>query len=143
MMEFISNPHYRIYFWHKDNSLTKRLKSRVKSKSSFYTPVLGLAHCLANFQYIGEGMLESAEGESLIHSVITKSQLISFDQDFWMDNEVHIQEQDMYPLEMNIQREVIKRDSIIYDLNGKAIKVVTESHSTIELNGKHIDIMLM
>lgn len=143
MMEFVTNPYYRIYFWNKNPELMDKLSFALINKYSVYTPVLGLAHCLANFKYIDKAKIESKKGNALVHSVIPKSQLDSFDQDYWLDQEIHIQEQDMYPLEMNNQREVIKRDSILYDVNGKALKVITKSHFELLVDEQKKGIMLM
>ncbi|EIM74522.1 CRISPR-associated protein Cas5 [Nitritalea halalkaliphila LW7] len=143
LMEFVVRPHYRIYFSHTDKKLVDELKDSLKRKASVFTPVLGLAFCLANFRYIGEGSVEKKEGISLIQTAILKSNLKSFDQDYWIENNIHIQEQDMYPLEMNPSREVTKRDSLIYDLNGKAIKVNSKGHYELKLNGNVSDVMMM
>ncbi|MFD2037558.1 type I-B CRISPR-associated protein Cas5b [Belliella marina] len=143
LMEFVIEPHYRIFFHHTDELLMTNLKGALEKKQSVYTPVLGLASCLANFSYIGEGKLKHRTGEVIVHSVIPKSDLESFDQDFWVKNSIHIQEQDMYPLEMNVQREVTKRESILFDLNGKPTKLVSKNHYEINLNGGNIGIMLM
>lgn len=143
MMEFVTEPHYRIYFHHTDELLMTNLKESLEKKQSVFTPVLGLANCLANFKYIGESRLKQGYGDVIVHTVILKSDLESFDQHFWAKNSIHIQEQDMYPLEMNVQREVTKRDSILFDLNGKPIKVVSKSHYEMNLQGENLSIMMM
>ncbi|SMD45356.1 CRISPR-associated protein Cas5h [Aquiflexum balticum DSM 16537] len=143
LMEFVTDPHYRIYFQHNDNSLMTKLKDSLKNKHSVFTPVLGLANCLANFSYVGEGLLKKTSGKGIIQTVIPKSDLFSFDQDYWLDNTIHLQEQDMYPLEMNIEREVTKRESILFDLNGRPIKVVSKNHYEMNLNGDNISIMMI
>lgn len=143
MMEFVKNPHYRIFFSHSDHEVFDRLFKKTESKTSVYTPVLGLAHCIANFRLIGLSDLVRSEGDAVINSVLLKSQLISFDQTHWIENEVHIQEQDMYPLEMNAQREVIKRDSILFDINGKGIKAKVKEYYSTSINDEITNIMLM
>ncbi|SEJ66322.1 CRISPR-associated protein Cas5h [Cyclobacterium xiamenense] len=143
LMEFVTDPHYRIYFQHRDESIMANLKNSLQKKLSVFTPVLGLANCLANFSYIGEEKIKRADGEEVIHTVIPKFELISFDQNYWTENAIHIQEQDMYPLEMNDQREVTKRSTILFDLNGKPIRVVSKNHYKMHLNGNNIGLMLM
>jgi CRISPR-associated protein Cas5h len=142
-MEFVTEPHYRIFIHHSDESLMTNLKQALEKKQSVYTPVLGLANCLANFRYIGDGQLKKGSGEVIVHTVIPKSDLISFDQDFWVKNSIHIQEQDMYPLEMNELREVTKRESILFDLYGKPTKLVSKNHYEMNLSGENIGVMLM
>jgi CRISPR-associated protein Cas5h len=143
LMEFITDPKYRIYFSHEDLSIMEKLKASLISKKSVYNPVLGLANCIANFEYIGESKLSPASGDCVISTVIPKSDLVSFDQDYWLENSIHIQEQDMYPLEMNTQREVTKRDSILFELKGKPIKLMSKSHYETNLNDQKISIMMM
>jgi CRISPR-associated protein Cas5h len=143
MMEFVKNPNYRIFFSHSDHELFDRLLKKTESKTSVYTPVLGLAHCIANFRLIGLGDLVKSEGDAVINSVLLKSQLISFDQTHWIENDVHIQEQDMYPLEMNAKREVIKRDSILFDINGKSIKAKVKEYYSTSIKNEITNIMLM
>lgn len=143
MMEFVTDPHYRVFFSHSNDELKTKLISHLENKTSIYTPVLGLAHCIANFRLIGIGDVVANKGNALIDSVIPKSKLIEFDQSYWIQDEIHIQEQDMYPLEMNTQREVIKRDSILFDLNGKSIKVKVQEYFEVELNNETYRVMLM
>lgn len=143
MMEYVVNPYYRIFFSHSNNSLRKNLLNNLKEKKTVYTPVLGLANCLANFKFKGEFEINKIVGNSIINSVIPKSKLRSFDTSFWDDNDIHIQEQDMYPLEMNVKREVIKRDSILFDLSGHPIKAEVDEYHKVKMKGKEINIMLM
>lgn len=143
MMEYVTNPHYRIYFWHGDSKLCKKLTQHLRNKTSVYTPVLGLAHCIANYALTDISEVSTGEGFELIDTVIPKSELLGFDQSYWTENEIHIQEQDMYPLEMNTKREVTKRDSILFDLNGKKIKANVREYYWAKFNDETYRIMLM
>ena len=143
MMEYVTDPYYRIYFWHSDQNLMDELLQRLEKKTSVYTPVLGLAHCLANFKLLGFYDLKSFEKTEVIHSVIPKSQVVEIDSQYWEENEIHIQEQDMYPLEMNTKREVTKRDSILFDLNGKPVKAKVTNAFQVSMNNKRSNIILM
>lgn len=143
MMEYVTDPHYRIFFRHRDQSLFEELNERLKRKFCVYTPVLGLANCLANFQWKGLGKLTEKKGDALLHTVIPKDQMEGFDQQYWLDNEVRLQEQDMYPLEMNKDREVTKRGSILFDLNGKPVKGISTGHYRLDWNDQKLDIQLM
>lgn len=134
MMEYLVNLKYRIYFWHEDDDMMKELKMSLSQKKTVFTPVLGLAHCLANFEFVGEFGVSKDFGNEVINSVIVKSQLKSFDTSFWENSDIHIQEQDMYPLEMNQQREVTKRNSILFDLKGKPIKAEVDEFYRLKTN---------
>lgn len=143
MMEYVTNPYYRIFLWHSDNEVCEKLIQHLENKTSVYTPVLGLAHCIANFKMKGVAETSSKEGMGLIDTVIPKSQLLDFDQSYWTENKFHIQEQDMYPLEMDKQREVTKRDSILFDLNGNKVKADVEKYHQVTLDNENYQIMLM
>ena len=143
MLEYVTDPYYRIYFWHSDQNLMDDLLQHLKNKTSVYTPVLGLSHCLANFKLLGIFDLKLLESTDVIHSVIPKSQIVDIDSQYWEENEIHIQEQDMYPLEMNTKREVTKRDSILFDINGKPVKATVTNGYQVSMNNKPSNIILM
>ncbi len=145
MMEYVTNPHYRIYFWHKNQDLTNDLLYHLQNKTSVYTPVLGLAHCLANFKFLGFQELKPFDKSNpeKIDSVIPKSHISEIDSDYWEESEIYIQEQDMYPLEMNTKREVTKRDSILFDINGKPIKASVNEGFQVLGKSKTSNIVLM
>lgn len=143
MLEYVTDPFYRIFFWHKDQNLTEKLLNHLQSKTSVYTPVLGLAHCLANFNFIGYHEIKPFQNTAIIDSVIPKSHIKDIDSEYWDQNEIHIQEQDMYPLEMNTKREVTKRESILFDINGKAVKATVNGGYQISINDKQYNIILM
>lgn len=142
-MEYVVNPHYRIFFWHSDEDISMKLLNQLESQESVYTPVLGLAHCLANFKFIGEFDTQMNSGKASVNSVILKSRLRSLDTSSWNSRNVHIQEQDMYPLEMNTNREVTKRDSILFDLFGSPINSEVEEFYSVQMKDKNANIMLM
>lgn len=143
MMEYVTDPCYRIYFWHQDEKLKNELLHHLQNKTSVYTPVLGLAHCLANFRFLGHYETKSLNSEEIIHSVIPKSQLLNINSQYWEENEIHIQEQDMYPLEMNTKREVTKRDSILFDINGKPVKAEVNNSYKVVMKNKTTNVILM
>lgn len=142
-MEYVVDPYYRIYFWHKDIEIYNKLKIKLEKKESVFTPVLGLAHCIANFIFKGEYEIRKHSGNALIDSVILKSQLKSLDSSSWNDHQMHIQEQSMYPLEMNTAREVIKRDNIIFDLTGNPIQCEVDEYYTVKTGKISSNIVLM
>lgn len=142
-MEYIINPHYRVFFSHTDEIIFSKLKKNLRNKESVYTPVLGLAHCLANFKLIGEYDVEKDFGNASIGTVLLKSEVKSLDTSSWTEDQVHIQEQSMYPLEMNTTREVIKRDDILFDLNGHPIQADVESFYKVPLQEKAVNVIMM
>ncbi len=51
--EFLQDPAFRIYFSHEDVALMDDLCAMLSSGSTAYTPVLGLAGCIASTSYVG------------------------------------------------------------------------------------------
>lgn len=142
-MEYIVKPHFRIFFSHSNDEIYNSLKDKLEEKKSVYTPVLGLAHCLANFEFDGEYELTQESGNVKIDSILLKSMVKSLDTSSWNEDAVRVQEQTMYPLEMNKTREVTKRDSILFDLNGNPIQAEVEQYYSLKLHGKLVNIMMM
>ena len=52
MMEFVYQPKYRIYFYHKNSETYNRLKDSLVEKCAVYTPSMGLASLISNFEFI-------------------------------------------------------------------------------------------
>lgn len=142
-MEYIVKPCYRIFFSHRNDEIYNSLKENLEEKKSVYTPVLGLAHCLANFKFLGEYEIKENNGNALINSILLKSEVKSIDTSLWNENQVRIQEQAMYPLEMNTTREVTKRDNILFDLNGNPIQAEVQKYFHLILNEQSVNIIMM
>lgn len=142
-MEYLVKPRFRIFFSHKDDEIYNSLKENLEEKRTVYTPVLGLAHCIANFEFLGEYELTQESGNAMIDSILLKSLVKSLDTSSWNENGVRVQEQTMYPLEMNTTREVTKRDSVLFDLNGNPIQAEVEHYFNLNLDGKRVNIMMM
>lgn len=142
LVEYIKRPHYRIYFFHNNEDIFNILIKLLSNKNSVYTPVLGISHCLANINLIGIFTFykSSVVDTKIIHSIIPKSHLIEFDSQYWIDNNLFVQEQNMYPLEMNLAREVIKRDSIFYEINGKPMKAKVKEYYKIKINSDELNV---
>lgn len=142
-MEYLVKPRFRIFFSHKDEEIYNSLKENLEEKRTVYTPVLGLAHCIANFEFLGEYELTRESGNAMIDSILLKSMVKSLDTSSWNENDVRVQEQTMYPLEMNTTREVTKRDNVLFDLNGNPIQAEVEHYFHLNLDGKRVNIMMM
>lgn len=62
--EFLKDPKYRIFVYHKDASIYMELKEMLEAHKTVYTPCLGLSELLANFEYVNEYNVEMVETES-------------------------------------------------------------------------------
>lgn len=142
-IEYVYKPHYRIFFHHTDNSLYTQLKEMLSKHLAVYTPSLGLANTISNFKFIGE--VESniqSKDMVLLHSVIPRSFFIQFDINESFNSQNEIVELSQYSIEMDIERNVTKRDDILLDRKGVPIKAeVTEYHS-INLDKTNYNIIL-
>jgi len=138
MVEYINNPKFRIYVTHSNEAFYNRLKSNLKKHKTVYTPTLGTANLLSDFSWIGE--FESDKKQSNEHveiaSVIPKKNFIDFDTDFTNNNEFEIIEQSMFPVEMDMERNVTERDDILLERKAGIIKAkVTDYY---QINGSNI-----
>ena len=145
LMEYIVKPKYRIYFIHKNDTLYNNLKSKLISHESYFTPVMGLANLISNFQYITESDFEEIfenEKSINIHTIIPKTELIDFESEELHNNENEVVEISSYAIEMNQEREVTKRDDIIFDRKGKPIKVYVNKHFKVKIENDYRNIIL-
>ena len=133
MVEYVSNPRYRIFVAHDNELFYQRLKNNLESGKSVYTPTLGTANLLSRFKWIGEfETLKKQETEAVeIASVIPKNKFIDFDRSFTANNEFEIIEQSMYPVEMDIERNVTQRDDILLERKASFIKAIVTDYYTI------------
>lgn len=126
-MEFVREPRYRIYFYHQDKDIYNQLHKHLIAHTAVYTPTLGLASLLANFNFVGEYPIQAQpEGTTIIHSVISRKHLVRFDAVFENGNE--IVEISQYALEMDTDRNVTQRDDIFIDRTTKAIPAVVKQY---------------
>lgn len=121
--EFVKDPKYRIYFYHTDKNLYKKLSDNLKWHKSVYTPCFGLSENIANFKFIGELETEVkiANGKYVqIHSVLP-SEKIAYKEgvNFNLTGEYF---SIRVPVEMNPERIVTKYSDILFEKNGKPIE---------------------
>jgi CRISPR-associated protein Cas5h len=124
MMEFVYRPRYRIFVTHTDGNIFADLQHCVQDRAVIFTPTLGLANLLANFEYVGTFPLQTVSSDEAlpIQTVFPRRQLIQIDhsQAFSaMGN--RIMEVSQYAMEMDTERNVTDRDDIILDQHGQPI----------------------
>lgn len=143
-LEYVYQPKYRIYFAHEETIIYNALKSHLKNHTSIYTPTLGLANLLSNFEYLGEYEAKENKGVGkssvAVNSVIPRRIFIDFDLSGTFQNE--IVEYSQYAVEMNTMREVTKRDDVFFDRKGRSIQAFVESYYRITDNNNGQNIIL-
>lgn len=124
-MEFVYQPKYRIFFFHKQANIQERLKENLVNKNAVYTPTLGLAGLISNFSFIGdfEALVENEMKSVSIQTVIPKKIFNKFDIEALGEKRMEIIEQSMYSIEMDVERNVTERDDILLERKAKAIDV--------------------
>jgi CRISPR-associated protein Cas5h len=115
--EFLKNPAYRFYVNINDEDLFDKLIQRVKNKETYYTLSLGLANLLANFEYKGVFEAEATDIANFVNSVILSKNV----------EDIEIKEGKKYfkeklPIDMNSNREVLKYEDVIMELNGQNLE---------------------
>ena len=141
LVEHLSNPSYRVYFKHEDDVIYSSLKKHLKTHTSVYTPCMGLAYLLANFEFTGEYGIEEKPGCELdVHSIIPMSKFEGFGEEIERDNFVTSMSQ--YAVEMTPTRDVTKREEVLFDRKGLPIRAKVKSCHTLKEADKETNIIL-
>jgi CRISPR-associated protein Cas5h len=117
--EFVKEPQYRIYCWLKDEKKFKELKNYLEKHQSVYTPYLGISELIADFRFVGEidAKAKEVEGEEEIHSVIRRDKanvIVEEGKRYALEN---------MPLFMDKDRKVLEYGDMIFETNGKPLRV--------------------
>lgn len=142
MMEMVYRPHYRIYFSHQDHTLFEELSGRIRSHTSVFTPALGLANLLANYEWMGEWEAEELHSSDFIplDTAVPKSMFQDLKIDFRQGNQ--LVEVGQYSLEMDRQRNVTVRDDILFDRSGRPFWAKVSGYFSVPLLDKTHHVVL-
>lgn len=133
-IEFIKDPKYRIFlqFGPSLADISKNLRKYLEEHQTIYTPYLGISELIANFGFIGEfeSELTKIEGEEEVHSIIKLN-----------NTRIVLEEGKRYgretiPLYMDATRKILEYGDVIYEINGKSIRI--SKGSFCDVNGEHI-----
>lgn len=139
LTEYVYRPKYRLYIHLKDATLHNLLKNKLENHQAVYTPTLGLAGLISNFQIIGEFETQPQTPDKAlpIHSIIPKKQFQAFENSMFDDEqEFYIVEQSMYAVEMDVERNVTERDDILFERTGRPVLAKVKQYYRI--NGSNI-----
>jgi CRISPR-associated protein Cas5h len=135
-IEFLKNVAYRIYVYHPREDISSRLLQNLKAHKSHYTFSMGLSECIGNFEFVGQYRSISRDHNNTsdyveIHSVIPTSCFIKDD-----DTVVKFEpEKEIFRVsltaEMNTHREIQQMTDIVFERNGRPIRVKVNSHEEI------------
>ena len=132
-IEFLKDSAFEICFFHKDENIYDQLKRNLRNHKSVYSVSLGLSELLANFELIDEVNIENSKSDDWIKvdSVLPYSCLQDDNSiDFEVSREIF---KVNFPILMQPNRVVNKREDILFERNGKPIKCkVTQFWKTEE-----------
>ena len=121
--EFVKDPKYRIYIRFKSASLKevyKKLKRLLENHQTVYTPYFGITEMIANFEFVGDFPaipLSIKDDIKDLHSVAR------IDTIKIIPEEGKRYGRETVPLYMDSDRKVLEYCNIIYEVNGKPIKI--------------------
>jgi len=121
--EFVKDPKYRIYIRFKNLALKKlyeKLKRLLENHQTVYTPYLGITEMIANFEFVGDfSAIPFTINDEVreLHS-IARIEMIKI-----ILEEGKKYGRDTIPLYMNSNRKVLEYCNVVYEVNGKPIKI--------------------
>lgn len=122
-IEFLKNPRYRIYFHHIDEIFFSSFCMNIKEHKTVYTPSLGIAGCLLNFEFVGLFDIEKKQINDFINidSVALETNVLDID----FNSNVKIKRTTL-PLEMKNNREVTSYGNLFYETTGETMSLKTK-----------------
>lgn len=133
-LELVRNPKYRIFLQLESSlaDIQEKLRKCLKEHETVFTPYLGITELISNFEFIGEfeSKLSKVEGEEDIHSILR------------IDNAGIVPEEgkrygrETVPLYMDGSRRVLEYGEVIYEFNGRSIKISKGFYC--DVNGEHV-----
>ena len=121
-LEFLKDAAFTIYFYHKNMEIYETLKQFLQKHTTTYTISLGLSELLADFEFLGEfEVTEKTTPDWIeINTVFPAAYLQDANSlDFGISRKIF---KINFPLIMNKDRIVTKREFILFENNGKPIK---------------------
>lgn len=134
-IEFLKDPKFTVYFYHKDSSIMDRLRDVLNNHNSVYTVTLGLSENIANFSLVEEKEFNTVNdiNSSLAIKSVIKKPNIQGNIDFAEGLRVKVVNM---PVEMGQDRVVSEYNEFIYEENGKNIN--TQIKNSIKIDDYYI-----
>ncbi len=125
--ELVKEPKYRIYVRFKNPALRRlyeKLKQLLKNHQTVYTPYLGITEMIANFEFIGDFQviaIQIKDETKDLHSVAR------IDAIKIIPEEGKRYGRETVPLYMDSDRKVLEYCNVVYEVNGKPIKIRSDT----------------
>lgn len=123
--EFVKDPAYRIYFYHKDSKVFEQMVDFVKNHKEYYTVSLGLSELLADVSYVGiDEFSEFASQTVDVVSVIPLSSVENYEVKLEYGKKYF---KELIPIDMNADRVIERYEDVVFETNGSSIKALMKS----------------
>lgn len=119
--ELLKDPSYTIYFAHKDKGLFNTLAQNIQEHKTVFTLSLGLSELLADFSFVGVckfQLKQNITGE--IYTVVPMSLIVPSGIIFEGEKKYF---KEKIPVEMNRERVVERYEDVLFEAQGKPLKV--------------------
>lgn len=136
LTEFVKGPHYRIFINHQDDNILSALAENIKEHKTVYTISLGLSELLSDFSFVSFWNAEEKQNNEFIELFTVVP--FSLIQQNGIEVEVgkkYIKEK--IPAEMEPERIVTRYEDVLFDTDGKSLKVKLKNYWELE-NGTRI-----
>jgi len=136
LTEFVKEPYYRIFITHTDDNVLSTLVKNIKEHETVYTISLGLSQLLCDFSFVDFCDAEEKQNEIFIDiPTVVPFSLIN-------PNGIEVQSGKKYikekiPAEMKPERIVTRYEDVLFDTDGKPLKVNLKNYWELE-NGTKI-----
>lgn len=133
--EFLKEPCFRMYIKYLEEPILTKLVKSVEEHKTFYTPCFGLSELLADFSYVG--LFESEDknnGFVETFTVIPVSSIVEKSIEF-EEGKKYFKEK--IPIDMNPERVVERYEDVLFESEGKSIKLKLKRYWELE-NGEKI-----
>jgi CRISPR-associated protein Cas5h len=133
-LELVRDPKYRIFLRLEAPliDIHEKLRKYLERHETVYTPYLGITELISNFEFVGEfgSKLSKVEAEEDIHSIL------KIDNTGVIPEEGKRYGRETIPLYMDESRRVLEYGEVIYEFNGRSIKINKGSYH--DVNGEHV-----
>ena len=124
--ELLKDPHFRIFFWHKDQKLLNNISDRIKTMNYHFSPYLGLAQFTCLVEWAGLEPLNEIEKKGEISDIITAVDLSKLPKTHSINFKNGFYTTDTMPMKMQRDRIVTRYSEVFLEKNGLSISVSTD-----------------
>jgi len=133
-VEFLKDPRYRIFFSHGNLEIISKLESFLTSHKSYYTLVMGLSECVANYSYVGTFEVHEIICEEMVDIELDSVLPLDSQKDMRLNFDliegrkflkVHL------PVLLSPERELLKSIDLLIEQDGKTIPLKTKYYFEI------------